>query len=114
MEVERKSLLSYEEKKEIVRRHSLSDSITDLYIRFNVYRTTVKSIINSHRKREGKTVKRIQSQFFASSIADSVIEGRFPSEKQAAEFYGLEPITAQRRVKSELQKDKDNAIVRKN
>ena len=94
--------------------HSLGDSINDLAIRFNVYRTTVKSIINSHRKREGKPAKRIQSQFFASSIAASVIEGRFPSAKQAAEFYGLEPRTVQRWVKSELQKDRDRAIVRKN
>lgn len=46
LEVERKSLLSYGEKAEIVRRHSLGDSITDLVIRFNVCRTTVKSIIN--------------------------------------------------------------------
>lgn len=114
LEVERKSLLSYEEKEEIVRLHSLGESITDLAIRFNVYRTTVKSIINSHRKREGKPAKRVQSQFFASSIADSVIEGRFPSAKQAAEFYGLEPRTVQRWVKSELQKDRDRAIVRKN
>ena len=114
LEVERKSLLSYEEKEEIVRLHSLGDSITDLAIRFNVYRTTVKSIINSHRKREGKPAKRVQSQFFASSIADSVIEGRFPSAKQAAEFYGLEPRTVQRWVKSELQKDRDRAIVREN
>lgn len=114
LEVERKSLLSYEEKEEIVRLHSLGDSITDLAIRFNVYRTTVKSIINSHRKREGKPTKRVQSQFFASSIADSVIEGRFPSAKQAAEFYGLEPRTVQRWVKSELQKDRDRAIVREN
>lgn len=43
-----------------------------------------------------------------------MIEGRFPSAKQAAEFYGLEPRTVQRWVKSELQKDRDRAIVRKN
>lgn len=63
LEVERRSLISYEEKEEIVRLHSLGDSITDSAIRFNVYRTTVKSIINSHRKREGKPAKPVQSQF---------------------------------------------------
>lgn len=52
--------------------------------------------------------------FFSSSITDSVIQGRFPSAKQAAEFYGLETRTVQRWVKLELQKDKDRAIVRKN
>lgn len=57
--------------------------------------------------------KRVQSQFFASSIADSVSLGRFPSAKQAAGFYGLETRIVQRWVKSELQKDKDVAIVRK-
>ena len=43
-----------------------------------------------------------------------MIECRFPPAKQAAEFYGLEPSTVQRWVKSELQKDKERAIVRKN
>lgn len=43
-----------------------------------------------------------------------MIEGRFLSAKHAPEFYGLEPRTVQRWVKSELQKDKGRAIVRKN
>ena len=111
---ERRTLLSFEEKEEIFRRHSLGDSITDLAIRFNVYRATVKSVVNSNRKRKGKPAKRVQSQFFASSVANSVIQGRFPSAKQAAEFYGLEPRTVQRWVKSELQKVKGRAIVKKN
>lgn len=40
-----------------------------------------------------------------------MILGRFPSAKQTAEFYGLEPRTVQRWVKSELQKGKVRAIV---
>ena len=114
LEAERKSLLSYEEKEEIIRLHTLGDSVTDLAIRFNVYRTTIKSVINSYRKSGGKPAKRVQSQFFASSVADAVIQGQFLSAKQAAEFYGLEPRTVQRWVKSGLQKVKGHAIVRVN
>lgn len=75
---ERRTLFSFEEKDEIFRRHSLGDSVTDLAIRFHAYRATVKSVINSNRKRKGKFTKRVQSQFFASSVANSVIQGRFP------------------------------------
>lgn len=70
---ERKSVLTFEEKEEIFRRHSLGDFVIELAFRFNVYRTTVKSVINSFPKRKGKPAKRVQSQFFASAVADSVI-----------------------------------------
>ncbi|MVX56468.1 IS3 family transposase [Parasutterella sp. NM82_D38] len=51
------------------------------------------------------------SRAFASSIATQVIEGKFRSSLKAAEFYGLEPRSVQRKVKSELKNHKGRTIV---
>ncbi|WP_366558749.1 hypothetical protein [uncultured Parasutterella sp.] len=74
---DRKSVLTFEEKEEIFRRHSLGDSVTELAIRFNVYRTTVKSVINSYRKRKGKPAKRSVSKTFVVCSYSSVGELSF-------------------------------------
>lgn len=106
---ERQSPLSTIEREEIVKLHGQGLSCTMLAIQFGVYRGTIKSVITQSRKNE--ISKRAISQAFASSIATQVIEGKFRSSLKAAEFYGLEPRSVQRWVKSELKNRKGRAIV---
>ncbi len=106
---ERQSPLSAIEREEIVKLHGQGLSCTKLAIQFGVYRGTIKSVITQSRKNE--ISKRAISRAFASSISTQVIEGKFRSSLKAAEFYGLEPRSVQRRVKSELKNRKGCAIV---
>ena len=106
---ERQSPLSAIEREEIVKLHGQGLSCTKLAIQFGVYRGTIKSVITQSRKNE--ISKRAISRAFASSIATQVIEGKFRSSLKAAEFYGLEPRSVQRWVKSELKNRKGRAIV---
>ncbi len=106
---ERQSPLSAIEREEIVKLHGQGLSCTKLAIQFGVYRGTIKSVITQSRKNE--ISKRAISRAFASSIATQVIEGKFRSSLKTAEFYGLEPRSVQRWVKSELKNRKGRAIV---
>lgn len=106
---ERQSPLSTIEREEIVKLHGQGLSCTKFAIQFGVYRGTIKSVITQSRKNEMS--KRAISRAFASSIATQVIEGKFRSSLKAAEFYGLEPRSVQRWVKSELKNRKGRAIV---
>lgn len=106
---ERQSPLSTIEREEIVKLHGQGLSCTKLAIQFGVYRGTIKSVITQSRRNE--ISKRAISRAFASSIATQVIEGKFRSSLKAAEFYGLEPRSVQRWVKSELKNCKGRAIV---
>lgn len=106
---ERQSPLSTIEREEIVKLHGQGLSCTKLAIQFGVYRGTIKSVITQSRKNE--IFKRAISRAFASSIAAQVIEGKFCSSLKAAEFYGLEPRSVQRWVKSEIKNRKGRAIV---
>ena len=106
---ERQSPLSSIEREEIVKLHGQGLSCTKLAIQFGVYRGTIKSVITQSRKNE--ISKRAISRAFASSISTQVIEGKFRSSLKTAEFYGLEPRSVQRWVKSELKNRKGRAIV---